>query len=1044
MTESSVADQRKPAGVRRLWPDLVIVVAITAVAVALRYYRIGEVPPGFNSDEAVGAVGALETLRSGVRLHYAGQGGGGALGFYIAALAFALFGPGVATIRGTAAFAGVVSIIATYLLVREMFRDDAGGLRHARLLAALAALGMATSSWHVASSRVAFAAIGVPFLQAPAAFFLWRGLRTGRRIHFILSGVLLAAVAFIYMSGAFVPLVFAAFFLVQWAIARLSGRRTPAHLPLAGPSQAESPPFLRRPWLVVHFRNLLWCVGVAVLFLLPMVYFLLTTPEAATQRAQQTLFINPLINQGDPWGTLWRSLWGNLAAFGLSLDWLHGQAPANLIISIPMTLLFVVGLAVGTWRGLRGRPAYLFAALGWAIMLTPSILSPDSIPHAARALGAAVSTYTLIAIGMLAVAGLAQRLVGAAARAAPGPTARAAVTGVVLAGLWLGQVPQLLASYHHYFNVWPLTNDAQAAFHVYAVDLAAEMSKDSDPQTVYLLPRDTAAGDVNPNYTVMFLYTGQAGYAWVVDDERTLEETLNTAVAGRNVVRVVRWKASKHTGADPKEMIRYYLEKHGRYVETHTYAHYDIETYQLDRTGPDLRDAPLTPAEWDFGGVLTVTGYAYGDASGDGSPAAASAPAGGLMWARLRVRLDQPTPADLKVSVTIHDAGGHVAGQIDKLLLNNILHRPTSEWLLPLQALGGTAADTETDVYFLVPVAPAAAPGIYNVAVAVYGAADQQRLALRGQAPAAPAGITTRTALLGPLTVRPDLTPPRPAELGLTHVLERPVVDGLTLLGYAGPDSLRPGERAALALVWRASVPLVDDYRAQIWAAAEGTERALGAPQPLSGTDFPTHRWADGQVVRGWFDIRLPADMPNGTCTLGVRVADSRGQPVADIALGSLEVAGWPRRFDVPPMQFSRPANLGDRLELLGYDLQPPGVSGGGAEVVLYWRAAAAMDTGYTTFVHVLDAAGQMIAQVDHVPGDGAFPTTGWLPGEVIADRFIVPIPADRLGAAHSIEAGAYDPATLERLPQLDADGQIVDTRVLLPLAPEGGQADTP
>jgi len=157
---------------------------------------------------------------------------------------------------------------------------------------------------------------------------------------------------------------------------------------------------------------------------------------------------------------------------------------------------------------------------------------------------------------------------------------------------------------------------------------------------------------------------------------------------------------------------------------------------------------------------------------------------------------------------------------------------------------------------------------------------------------------------------------------------------------------------------------------------------------------------------------------------------------VADIPLGSLEVAGWLRRFDVPPMQVSRAANFGNLIELLGYDLNPPGEGSAAAEVVLYWRAAAAMEIAYTTFVHVLDAAGQVIAQVDHVPGDGAFPTTGWLPGEVITDRFVVPLPPDAIARAHAVEVGAYDPATLQRLPQLDDVGNVLDWRVLLPLQP--------
>ena len=180
---------------RTFWLEVLLVVAITAIAIFLRYYKIGQVPPGLNSDEAVGAMGALETLRHGPQLYYAGQGGGGSLGFYIAAIGFAIFGPSAATIRGTAAFAGLVGVVAAYFATREMFREYIG-LNRARTLASLAALGLATSLWHTQSSRVAFAAIGVPFLQLPANYFLWRGLNTGRRIHFVISGVFLASLMY--------------------------------------------------------------------------------------------------------------------------------------------------------------------------------------------------------------------------------------------------------------------------------------------------------------------------------------------------------------------------------------------------------------------------------------------------------------------------------------------------------------------------------------------------------------------------------------------------------------------------------------------------------------------------------------------------------------------------------------------------------------------------------------------------------------------------------------------------------------------------------
>ncbi|GAB4533059.1 MAG: hypothetical protein Kow0063_14510 [Anaerolineae bacterium] len=1001
---------------RTFWLELALVVAITAIAVFLRYYKIGQVPPGFNSDEAVGAVGALQTLRRGPQLYYSGQGGGGSLGFYIAAIGFAIFGPGVATIRGTAAFIGVLGVVATYFATREMFRPHTG-IGRARTLAALATLGLATSLWHTQSSRVAFAAVGVPFLQVPGNYFLWRGLNTGRRVHFIISGVFLASLMYIYMSGSFAPFFYLAFFLLQWLVTGILAFRQPSAAP-------DAPAALLRR----HFWNLVVCAGIAFVLFLPMLIFYLTAPDLATERAQQALFTNPLINQGDPWGTLWRSLWGNLAAFGLSSSWLQGAPPDNLILPLPVSLLFLVGFVVSLWR--VGQPPYLFILVYWGVMLLPSILTPDTIPHPLRAVGAAPAAYTLVAVGAVEIVDLGVRL----ARRG-GDSFRVARTGrrsleagvvptvVISAALGLVTVWPLYQSFRHYLVEWPKTAEAKAAYHVYAVKLAEEMSKETNPQATFLLPRDTAAGDVNPNYTVMFLYHGEAGYAWVVDDETTLEATLNQAVQGRDVVHVIRWKTSKHTGADPKEVIRYYLEKHGDLVGTRSFEYYDIDTYRLDRLGPDLTDGPLSSASIDFGNQIRLTGYAYGDASGAADPEAPSALAGDLLWVRLRLLATAPIEKELKASVVVSDSAGHVVGQVDKLLLSNLLHQDTEDW----------KPGDEVDAYFLVPVAPASPPGDYRLGLALYDADSLARLP-------SPYGDATQMVTLGNVAVRPDLSPPPIEALGISLTLDRPVTEELTLLGLTSSagERVRPGEKASLALFWRAEEVPAQDYQVSLWAIRDDEAWALTETLPLAGIDYPTSQWVAGQVVRGWFDGQVPPDMENGEYGLSLRITGPDQALVTEVSLGALHVEGWPRRFDVPAMQYTSAASFADRIELLGYDMRLPdslAASAAGREqqslgVTLYWRALSKMVVGYTTFVHLLDETGQVVSQVDHVPGDGAFPTTGWLPGEVIADEFEVPWPDHQVSPSLLIEVGIYDPATGERLVVVD-EAQAGDHIVL-------------
>ena len=348
-----------------LWLEWTALIIIVALAAYLRFWRIEEVPPGFNSDEAVGAVGALTTLRQGVKYSYEGQGGAGALGFYFAAASFWLFGPSIAAIRGVAAWAGAMSVFANYWAIREMFRP-VDGLNRARWLAALSSLGLAVSWWHIAASRIAFAAIGVPFLMLPSVYFLWWGLHKKTRWWpFVVSGFFLGALMYIYLSGVFAPPLYAAFFIGQWLLVKLWQSVPEAAEENAG-SVLQKLKSLEpaEPYLTTQFWRLFATAITAAILLLPMAYVLLIRPELepGTTRVSQAFFLNPRINQGDPWGLLWRSIVGNFGAYGVSLAWLTGQ-PFRLILPAQIGLMVFLGFLIALWRALRGRAAYLFMVL---------------------------------------------------------------------------------------------------------------------------------------------------------------------------------------------------------------------------------------------------------------------------------------------------------------------------------------------------------------------------------------------------------------------------------------------------------------------------------------------------------------------------------------------------------------------------------------------------------------------------------------------------------------------------------------------------------
>jgi hypothetical protein len=72
-----------------------------------------------------------------------------------------------------------------------------------------------------------------------------------------------------------------------------------------------------------------------------------------------------------------------------------------------------------------------------------------------------------------------------------------------------------------------------------------------------------------------------------------------------------------------------------------------------------------------------------------------------------------------------------------------------------------------------------------------------------------------------------------------------------------------------------------------------------------------------------------------------------------------------------------------------------------------------------------------MRGQKDNPPVGGSYPTTLWMPGEVVVDEYAISVAGDAMPGPHVIEVGMYDPNTMARLPVLDPTGALGD-RVLL------------
>ena len=124
------------------------------------------------------------------------------------------------------------------------------------------------------------------------------------------------------------------------------------------------------------------------------------------------------------------------------------------------------------------------------------------------------------------------------------------------------------------------------------------------------------------------------------------------------------------------------------------------------------------------------------------------------------------------------------------------------------------------------------------------------------------------------------------------------------------------------------------------------------------------------------------------------------------------------RLFEPPPIAHPLTAHVGDSIALLGYDLEPDAPAPGDTlHLTLYWQSLEPVAQPYTVFTHLVGPDGQLAGQQDNMPLRDTAPTTCWLPGEVIADPYDIPISPQATPGNHVLETGFYLLETGERLP---------------------------
>jgi hypothetical protein len=262
--------------------------------------------------------------------------------------------------------------------------------------------------------------------------------------------------------------------------------------------------------------------------------------------------------------------------------------------------------------------------------------------------------------------------------------------------------------------------------------------------------------------------------------------------------------------------------------------------------------------------------------------------------------------------------------------------------------------------------------------------------------------------------------------------------DEMELLGYrVEVDRTRVGESVPITLYWRRLSAMEQNYTVALTVLdPDGDPHGQVATFPGRG-NYATSLWDGGEVVKDTYHVRVAPTYPAPglirfyvavyTYPRGdhLAVLDSTGEQIGNAAIfGRLPVQQAERtQYEV---QNSLQYELGDRVALIGYDLDDRMLDTGYACFTLYWRALDEMTQGYTVFVHVLDEHDQIVAQSDGPPHGGFYPTSYWQEGESVPDEHCISLDRNLPLGTYRVVAGMYLLETMQRLPVFDEEGRRV------------------
>ncbi len=248
--------------------------------------------------------------------------------------------------------------------------------------------------------------------------------------------------------------------------------------------------------------------------------------------------------------------------------------------------------------------------------------------------------------------------------------------------------------------------------------------------------------------------------------------------------------------------------------------------------------------------------------------------------------------------------------------------------------------------------------------------------------------------------------------------------DGITLRGYSlASKRLEPNTPPEILLDWERTGNVAPELAVFLnLLDAQGNVIAR-ATQPLtqgvSAARYPLHA-----TIPDAHRLEIPDALEPGKYALEFGLFDLIQQERLDANIeGGLRdqfmiAVGVPfARVEVPNTAIQTDARWENGILLRAYQTDADQLRAGEmSEWTFYWTTTQPIQNDVTVFIQLTDAQGEIVAQADHDPMQGAYPTSLWQPKEIVADTFSLTLPPNLATGTYTLKLGWYERATNERV----------------------------